>query len=122
MMPPRKTAVCVTFLAVIGDLLPITGLAGDMDAIKDVLSAEQWELMQNPAVIELKAGECSFHHPLMVHGSTANQSGRPRRATVLNVVRDGVCSYSDEPLLQGVPAIANGQPLVGQFFPLLSLN
>ena len=26
-----------------------------------------------PVAIELKAGECSFHHPLMVHGSYANQ-------------------------------------------------
>lgn len=101
------------------ELLPITGLAGDMDAIRDALNDEQWEQMQNPFAVELKAGECTFHHPLMVHGSTGNVSDRPRRATVLNVVRDGVCSYSDEPLLDGVPAITKGQPLAGQFFPLL---
>ncbi len=101
------------------ELLPITGLAGDMDAIRDVLSDEQWEQMQNPVPIALKTGECTFHHPLMVHGSTGNASDQPRRAAVLNVVRDGVCSYSDEPLLAGVPAIARGRPLNGQFFPLL---
>ena len=30
------------------NLLPITGLAGDMDAIKDVLNDEQWEQFQRP--------------------------------------------------------------------------
>ena len=101
------------------NLLPITGLAGDMEAIREVLSDDQWEQLQSPVSIELKAGECAFHHPLMVHGSTENRSEKPRRATVLNVVRDGVCSYSDEPLLRGVPAIPKGERLDGQFFPLL---
>ena len=101
------------------NLLPITGLAGDMNAIQNVLSAEQWERFQSPVAIELKAGECSFHHPLMVHGSLENHTNAPRRATVINVVRDGVCSASDEPLLAGVPPVPAGQPLGGQFFPLL---
>ena len=101
------------------DLLPITGLAGDMHAIRDVLDNEQWERFQNPVAIELKAGECSFHHPLMIHGSFANRTERPRRAAVLNVVRDGVCSATDAPLLDGTHAIPDGEPLHGQFYPLL---
>jgi len=101
------------------DLLPITGLAGDMDAIQEVLTDEQWEQFNQPVAIELKKGECAFHHPLMVHGSFGNTSDRPRRAAVLNVVRDGVCSYSDEPLLNGVSIIPEGTPLDGRFFPLL---
>lgn len=101
------------------DLLPSTGLAGDMEAIRSVLSEEQWEQFQNPVPIELEAGECTFHHPLMVHGSFANESNRPRRGTVVNVVRDGVESYTDDPLLNGVPVVPKGQPLAGQFFPLL---
>jgi ectoine hydroxylase-related dioxygenase (phytanoyl-CoA dioxygenase family) len=100
-------------------LLPITGLAGDMDAIREVLSPEQWEQFQHPVAIELKQGECSFHHPLMVHGSFANGTNRPRRAVVLNVIRDGVRSDSDEPLLNGVPPVPKGRALDGQFFPLL---
>ncbi len=100
-------------------LLPITGLAGDMEAIHRVLSPEQWDQFQHPVAIELKAGECSFHHPLMVHGSFANGTPKPRRAAVVNVVRDGVKSASNEPLLSGVPPVPNGQPLAGQFFPLL---
>ncbi len=101
------------------DLLPITGLAGDMDAIKEVLSAERWEQFQSPVKIELKAGEASFHHPLMVHGSRNNRTDCPRRATVLNAVRDGVCSRDDLPLLSGTTPIPKGSPLQGQFFPLL---
>ncbi len=101
------------------DLLPITGLAGDMAAIRDVLSDEQWEQFNNPVAVELKKGECTFHHPLTVHGSFENRSERPRRAVVLNTVRDGVCSASNDPLLGGVPAVPATQPLGGQFFPLL---
>jgi hypothetical protein len=38
---------------------------------------------------------------------------------VINVIRDGVCSYSNEPLLEGVPRVPAGEKLGGQFFPLL---
>jgi ectoine hydroxylase-related dioxygenase (phytanoyl-CoA dioxygenase family) len=100
-------------------LLPITGLAGNMEAIREVLNDEQWEQFTHPVAVELKAGECSFHHPLMVHGSFENRTDRPRRATVINVFRDGVKSASDEPPLEGVPPIPPGEPMSGKFFPLL---
>ena len=98
--------------------LPATGLAGDMDAIRSVLTDEQKEMFR-PVAIELRAGECSFHHPRMIHGSFANDTERPRRASVINVFRDGVMSNSDEPPLEGVPAIRKGEPMRGRFFPLL---
>ena len=101
------------------DLLPITGLAGDMEAIREVLSDEQWEQFRKPVAVELKAGEASFHHPLMVHGSFANRTDRPRRATVINAFRDGVRSDSDDSLLEGVPPIPRGHTMEGQFFPML---
>jgi ectoine hydroxylase-related dioxygenase (phytanoyl-CoA dioxygenase family) len=99
-------------------LLPITGLAGDMHAIETVLSPEQRQAFK-PVAIELKRGECAFHHPLMVHGSYENDTDGPRRAAVINVFRDGVHSASDEPLLAGVPPVATGQKMDGKFFPLL---
>jgi ectoine hydroxylase-related dioxygenase (phytanoyl-CoA dioxygenase family) len=99
-------------------LLPITGLANDMNAIRSVLSDEQNEQF-TPVAIELEAGECSFHHPLMVHGSFENRSGHPRRGAVINLFRDGVKSASDAKLLEGVPPIPAGQKMSGQFFPLL---
>ena len=100
-------------------LLPITGLAGDMDAIRRVLTPEQAEQFAHPVAVELKKGEAAFHHPLMIHGSFANSTDRQRRATVLNVFRDGVVSAADEPLLKGVPVVPNGHKMDGQFFPLL---
>jgi ectoine hydroxylase-related dioxygenase (phytanoyl-CoA dioxygenase family) len=100
------------------ELLPRTSFANRMDVIAESLTAEQREAF-NPIPIELRAGECSFHHPLMVHGSYANQTARPRRAVVINVFRDGVTSASDAPLLEGVPPIPSGQKIDGQFFPLL---
>lgn len=100
------------------ELLPITGLAKDMNAIRRMLSREQKEMFE-PVAIELKKGEASFHHPLTVHGSFENRSDSPRRATVINVFRDGVRSASDEPLLEGVPPIPSGRKMGGRFFPLL---
>ena len=99
-------------------LLPRTSFANRMEVVLDSLTPEQRDQFK-PVAIELKAGECSFHHPLMVHGSYANQTARPRRAVVINAFRDGVISASDAPLLEGVPAIPAGQKIEGQFFPLL---
>jgi ectoine hydroxylase-related dioxygenase (phytanoyl-CoA dioxygenase family) len=101
------------------DLLPITGLAGDMHAIREVLDDEQWAAFNKPVAVELKKGECTFHHGLTIHGSFENRSERPRRATVINAFLDGTRSDSDEPPLGGVPPVPKGQPMGGQFFPLL---
>jgi ectoine hydroxylase-related dioxygenase (phytanoyl-CoA dioxygenase family) len=100
------------------ELLPITGLAGEMDSIDAVLN-EELRARFKPVAIELEAGEASFHHPLMIHGSYENRTARPRRAAVINVFRDGVISNSDAPPLEGVPPIPTGERMNGQFFPLL---
>ena len=100
-------------------LLPRASFANHMDAILESLTPSQRAEFK-PVPIDLKAGECSFHHPMMVHGSYANATPRPRRAIVINAFRDGVTSASDAPLLEGIPRIPSGQKLTGQFFPLLS--
>ena len=100
------------------NLLPITGLANNMEAVHTVLSDEQ-EAAFKPVAVELKKGEGSFHHPLTLHGSYENRTDRPRRALVINAFRDGVHSASNEPLLAGIPAIPQGEPMGGRFFPLL---
>lgn len=101
------------------DLLPITGLAGDMNAIEKVLTPQQWEQFQKPVAVPLARGYASFHHPLLVHGSYANTTDQPRRAVVVNMVRDGVTNDSSASLLKGVPPLPIGSPLRGKFFPLL---
>jgi ectoine hydroxylase-related dioxygenase (phytanoyl-CoA dioxygenase family) len=102
--------------------LPITGLAGDMEAVHAVLNAEQRQQFDAAVAVELRKGEASFHHPRLVHGSFANHSDRTRRATVVNVMRDGVHSATNESLLHGVPIIPAGEKVEGQFFPLLDLQ
>jgi ectoine hydroxylase-related dioxygenase (phytanoyl-CoA dioxygenase family) len=98
--------------------LPITGLTGEMDAVQSVLTAEQ-KAKFKPVAIELKKGECTFHHPRIIHGSYGNTTSSQRRATIINMFRDGVASNSDSPLLKGVPVIPKGEKMGGQFFPLL---
>lgn len=100
-------------------LLPMTVLAGGMEAIREILTPEQLDQFQRPYACELKAGEAVFHHPLTLHGSFANQSARPRRAVVVNLFRDGTRSDADEPLLEGVETIPRGEKMDGRFFPLL---
>jgi ectoine hydroxylase-related dioxygenase (phytanoyl-CoA dioxygenase family) len=104
-------------------LLPITGLAGDMDAVRTVLSNEQIEVFENKVANELPRGYASFHHPLMMHGSYANDSERPRRAVVLNAMADttlgNTANYERLDALHNFPAMPQDQVLDGQFFPLL---
>lgn len=100
-------------------LLPMPALAGDMDGLRAVLNDEQVKQFDNEVLVEVKAGECAFHHPLLVHGSKENRSDRSRRAAVMNYVRDGVISAKSEELLHGVPPINEGETLSGPFFPLL---
>lgn len=99
-------------------LLEKPTLAGEMEGLMKSMTEDQMAQF-NPLPIELERGFATFHHPLLVHGSYGNNSERSRRAFVLNVFADGTLSNSDEPLLQGVPAIAKGEKMEGQFFPLL---
>jgi len=99
-------------------LLDKPNLAGDLLGIMDYLSEEQKKEFK-PVPAEVKAGEAIFHHPLTLHGSGENKSDKPRRAFVINVFADGVKSDSDDSLLQGVPAVGQGNKMQGQFFPLL---
>jgi ectoine hydroxylase-related dioxygenase (phytanoyl-CoA dioxygenase family) len=93
-----------------------------MEAIQAVLDPEQRRQFEAAVAVELKKGQASFHHARLVHGSFANHSCRARRATVINVMRDGVCSATNTPLLKGVPVIPAGTKITGRFFPLLTTS
>lgn len=93
-------------------------LTGDMDGLLEFMTEEQKKNFK-PIPIEMKAGEATFHHPLMVHGSFKNTSDRPRRGVVINVFKEGTLSNSNDVLLEGVPPIGAGNKMEGQFFPLL---
>jgi ectoine hydroxylase-related dioxygenase (phytanoyl-CoA dioxygenase family) len=100
------------------NLLDMPELAGDMNGIQRFLSEEQ-KAQFKPVPVEMKKGHGSFHHPLLVHGSYENKTDRPRRAFVINVFKDGVISNSNDELLAGVPPVAKGSKMEGDFFPLL---
>jgi hypothetical protein len=104
-------------------LLPITGLAGDMDAVRKVLSEEQLAVFDKKVANELPRGYASFHHPLMMHGSYANDSERPRRAVVLNAMAHttvgNTANYERLDALHYFPSMEQDKVLTGRFFPLL---
>lgn len=99
-------------------LLDMPELTGEMEGLMAMLS-EQQKADFKPIPIELKKGYGTFHHPLLVHGSYENKSDRQRRAFVLNVFVDGTISGADKTLMPGTPPIPKGEPVQGQFFPLL---
>lgn len=106
-------------------LLPKTGLAGDMDAVREVLTEEQTLAFEKRRPIELKAGEATFHHPLLMHGSYDNRSTSSRRATLINVFADGVVSNREEeddtnaPGTDKYPRVGKGEEMGGTYYPLL---
>lgn len=102
-------------------LLPMTGLAGDMEAVKGVLSEEQARILdteKQPAL--LPRGCATFHHPLTMHGSYGNSSENQRRATVINVMRDGVLFHADGRDMGKFPALPKDTLMQGQCYPLLA--
>jgi ectoine hydroxylase-related dioxygenase (phytanoyl-CoA dioxygenase family) len=103
-------------------LLKKTGLAGDMDSVREVLTPGQIEDFERKCSVVLKQGEASFHHPLMMHGSYENRSDKPRRATVINVLADGVTSNFEgdhTPGTSNFPMLPKGHKMEGNFYPLL---
>ena len=104
-------------------LLPITGLAGDMDAVRQVLDADQALAFEKRFANELPKGYASFHHPLMMHGSYANSSGRSRRAVVINSMGQdtmgNTVGYERLDALGHFPPMPQDQLLSSQFFPKL---
>jgi len=104
-------------------LLPITGLTGGMDAVREILSSEQVDAFDKRVPNELLKGYASFHHPLMMHGSYANTSPRPRRAVVLNAMGNqtlgNTADYERKDALKSFPNMPQDKILDSQFFPLL---
>ena len=97
----------------------LIGDESDMDAIKDQLTPDQLDAFQ-PAPIELKAGQCSFHDCLTLHGSYPNRSDRPRRGIVLNYMKPDTKSATDRPIMSGAAPIPPGHTIEGDYFPIVT--
>lgn len=73
-----------------------------------------------PVAVPVRAGQATFHHSHTLHGSDQNRSDRWRRAVVCNYmgahvrVKDGSTA-----LLRGVAAIATGELVSGDDFPIV---
>ena len=98
---------------------------GDLESIARVLTADERRRFE-PVPARLRAGELAVFHPLTIHGSQPNTAGRTRRALVVNVIGDGVlfdpadgARHGANVVLDGIPPLAAGEKLDGQFFPLL---
>lgn len=101
------------------DLLPRLSLLSDMEGIRSILSPEQLEGF-HPEPMILKAGECSFHHCLTIHGSYGNRADHPRRAIVLNFMHpETICADGERPLLAHTPLIAAGAVIEGVHYPIV---
>jgi ectoine hydroxylase-related dioxygenase (phytanoyl-CoA dioxygenase family) len=105
-------------------LLEKKPIAGDMDAVRESLAPEQVADFDRKIPMEMKKGEASFHHPLLMHGSYENRSDHRRRATLINVFADGVVSNREEdglnaPGADNYPKVPSGDAMGGQYYPLL---
>lgn len=104
-------------------LLPITGLTGDMESVKEVLSIDQQNAFDRKVANELPKGYASFHHPLTMHGSYANNSSKSRSAVVINTMeastQGNTAGYGRLEALKNFPEIPHNQVLDSRFFPLL---
>ena len=100
-------------------LLPKLQLLENMDAIRDILTPEQLAAFK-PEPMELKAGECSFHDSMTLHGSYGNTSDIPRRGVVLNFMHPETRSADGtKPLLVHTPVIPKGAIIEGEDFPIV---
>ena len=70
--------------------------------------------------VPLKRGSVTFHDGLTFHAASKNQSSRPRKVLSIIYIPDGVTfNGKDHPVTREVPTLKVGEPLAGDFFPLL---
>ena len=71
-------------------------------------------------VCPVKKGEVHFHHALTWHGSSANTSGRPRRAIALHYMSDETryIASGNHPMKAFVE-VADGEKFQGKGFPMV---
>lgn len=95
----------------------------DLADLRERFQAEHG--LDEEIALELKAGQVSFHHSLLVHGSGPNTTNQPRLVLAPAYVPDGTyyreegqepCPHSEFLGLER----RHGTPYAGDFFPLLN--
>ncbi len=92
---------------------------------RELEESDRQKMAYEPASIgrpvELKAGECMFHHCLNFHATPPNVTDRQRRAHVMIFMAEGVrVKLSQAPTHPLIPTftVGDGDELVGAGFPL----
>jgi phytanoyl-CoA hydroxylase len=104
-----------------GEFDPIS-FEGDGPQLIDLLTDEQ-RAAWKPTPVELKAGDCTWHHGLTFHYTNANTTDRVRRAIVTIYIPEGVHYGADDKMDHPLsPTITSkkGEPLRGTAFPQLA--
>ena len=103
-----------------GEFAPMS-FTGGGPSLDDILSDEQ-KAAWNAVPIELKAGDCTWHHGWTWHYTNANSTNETRRAMVTIYIPEGVTFAGDDkqdhPLSPTI-TIKKGEPLRGSVFPLI---
>ena len=100
-----------------GEFDPIS-FAGDGPELKELVSdaqRAQWEAVP----VELKAGDCTWHHGLTAHYTRPNTTDHVRRALVTIYIPDGITYAADEKMehpLSDTITSRKGDPLRGTKF------
>ncbi len=104
-----------------GEFEPIS-FAGDGPELRSLISPEQ-EAQWTVDPIELKAGDCTWHHGLTFHYTRPNTTEHVRRALVTIYIPDGVTFAADDkmegPMSESITS-RKGEPLRGTRFPELA--
>jgi len=100
---------------------PPMSFTGDGPQLEEILSDEQ-KAVWNPVAIELKAGDCTWHHGWTWHFTNPNSTNEIRRALVTIYIPDGVRFVGDEKqdhVLSPTITSKKGEQLEGTAFPIL---
>jgi len=108
-----------------GRLAELAARAGAEAEGREIEETDRQKMAYEPAdfgkPVELKAGECMFHHCLNFHSTPANETNRQRRAHVMIFMAEGVRTKLDQSpehvLIPGF-TVGDGEELVGEGFPL----
>jgi ectoine hydroxylase-related dioxygenase (phytanoyl-CoA dioxygenase family) len=103
-----------------GEFEPVS-FVGKEDAVVDVLSDEQ-RARWKPVAVELKAGDCTWHHGLTFHYTRPNTTNQVRRAVVTIYIPEGITYAAGDKMdhvLSPTITSAKGEALRGTRFARL---
>ena len=93
-------------------------------AANEIMESERDKISKQPASfgtpVEIKAGECMFHHCLNFHATPPNITQNQRRAHIMIFMAKGTCvnlSQSGNHVLVPGFEVGHGEELVGKGFP-----